>query len=47
MSGAPSNHSISLQYQVRTDRVGYRDIDRLLPLLGEFQNAVIRHRRPR
>ena len=45
MSQASSNHPISLQYQVRTSRGGHREIDRLLPLLGEFQNAVIKHRR--
>ena len=39
-----SSHAISLQYQVRTSRTGYRDIERLLPLLGAFQNAAIRHR---
>ena len=44
MSPATSKHAISLQYQVRTSRTGYRDIERLLPLLGAFQNAVIRQR---
>ena len=44
MSQTPKNHSISLQYQVRTSRAGYHEIERLLPLLGELQNAVIRHR---
>ena len=44
MSKTSSSHAISLQYQVRTSRIGYRDIERLLPLLGTFQNAVIRHR---
>ena len=39
------NHPISLQYQVRTSKLGHREIERLLPLLGELQNAVIRHRR--
>ena len=43
MSPSSSTHDISLQYQVRTSRTGYREIERLLPFLGEFQNAVIRH----
>ena len=37
-------HPISLQYQVRTSKQGYREIARLLPLLGELQNATIKHR---
>ena len=41
----PGNHPISLQYQVRTSKHGHREIERLLPLLGELQNAVIKHRR--
>ena len=44
MSQASSKHAISLQYQVRTSRTGYREIERLLPPLGEFQNAAVRHR---
>lgn len=44
MSPVSCTHAISLQYQVRTSRAGYREIERLLPLLGEFQNAAIRHR---
>ena len=43
MSPSSSKHDISLHYQVRTSRTGYREIERLLPFLGEFQNAVIRH----
>ena len=46
MIRAASNHSTSLQHQVRRRRTGYRDIDRLLPLLGEFQKAIIQHRQP-
>ena len=45
MSQVTDKHAISLQYQVRTSRTGYRNIERLLPLMGEFQNAVIRHPR--
>ena len=41
----PGTHTISLQYQVRTSKHGYREIERLLPLLGELHNAVIRQRR--
>ena len=41
----PRSHPISLQYQVRTSKHGYREIEQLLPLLGELQNAAIRHRR--
>ena len=44
MTPVRCTHAISLQYQVRTSRAGYRDIERLLPLLGEFQNAAVRHR---
>ena len=44
MSQVSCTHAISLQYQVRTSRAGYREIERLLLLLGEFQNAAIRHR---
>ena len=44
MSRVSCTHAISLQYQVRTSRAGYREIERLLPLLGEFQNAAVRHR---
>ena len=44
MSRVSCTHAISLQYQVRTSRTGYREIERLLPLLGEFQNAAVRHR---
>ena len=40
-----ATHPISLQYQVRTSKHGHREIERLLPLLGELQNAVIKHRR--
>ena len=45
MSQQPELHPISLQYQVRTSKQGYREVERLLPLLGELQNAAIRHRR--
>ena len=38
-------HPISLQYQVRTSKHGHREVERLLPLLGELQNAAIKHRR--
>ena len=38
-------HPISLQYQVRTSQQGYREVERLLSLLGELQNAAIQHRR--
>ena len=44
MSQRPDLHPISLQYQVRTSKHGCREIEGLLPLLGELQNAVIRHR---
>ena len=37
-------HPISLQYQVRTSQQGYGEVERLLPLLGELQNAAIQHR---
>ena len=45
MSQQPELHPISLQYQVHTSKQGYREVERLLPLLGELQNASIRHRR--
>ena len=45
MSQKSDLHPISLQYQVRTSKQGYRELERLLPLLGELQNAAIRHRR--
>ena len=45
MSQQPELHPISLQYQVRTSKHGHREVERLLLLLGELQNAVIRHRR--
>ena len=45
MSQQPELHPISLQYQVRTSKQGYQEVERLLPLLGELQNAAIRHRR--
>ena len=45
MSHQSAIHPISLQYQVRTSKQGYQEVERLLPLLGELQNAVIRHRR--
>ena len=45
MSQKSDLHPVSLQYQVRTSKAGYREIGRLLPLLGELQNAAIRHRR--
>ena len=45
MSQQPELHPISLQYQVRTSKQGYQEVGRLLPLLGELQNAAIRHRR--
>ena len=38
-------HPISLQYQVRTNKQGHREVERLLRLLGELQNAAIQHRR--
>ena len=37
-------HPISLQYQVRTSQQGYREVERLLSLLGELQNAAIQYR---
>ena len=37
-------HPISLQYQVRTSQQGYREVGRLLSLLGELQNAAIQYR---
>ena len=45
MSYQSALHPISLQYQVRTSKHSYREIDRLLSLLGELQNAAIQHRR--
>ena len=45
MSQRPDLHPISLQYQVRTSKHGHREVERLLPLLGELQNAAIKHRR--
>ena len=44
MSQQLEQHPISLQYQVRTSQQGYREVERLLPLLGELQNAAIQHR---
>ena len=44
MSQQLEQHPISLQYQVRTNQQGYREVERLLPLLGELQNAAIQHR---
>ena len=41
MSQQPELHPISLQYQVRTSKQGYQEVERLLPLLGELQNAGI------
>ena len=41
----PSQHPASIQYQIRTNRAGYRELERVLHLLGELQNAAIRHRR--
>ena len=38
-------HPISLQYQVHTSQQGYREVERLLSLLGELQNAAIQYRR--
>ena len=43
MSQQPELHPISLQYQVRTRKQGYQEVERLLPLLGELQNAAIKH----
>ena len=45
MSQRPDLHPISMQYQVRTSKHGHREVERLLPLLGELQNAAIKHRR--
>ena len=45
MSQKSDLHPISLQYQVRTSKQGNREVQRLLRLLGELQNAAIRHRR--
>ena len=45
MSQQPELRPISLQYQVRTSKQGYQEVERLLPLLGELQNAAILHRR--
>ena len=41
MSHKSNLHPISLQYQVRTSEQDYREIERLLPLPGELQNAGI------
>ena len=35
----------SLQYQVRTSKQGKQKMERLLPLLGELQNAAIQPQR--
>ena len=43
MSQKSDLHSISLQYQVRTNKQGHRDIERLLPILGSLQNSFIRN----
>ena len=45
MSQQPKLHPISLQYQVQTSKQGHQEVERLLPLLGQLQNAAIRHRR--
>ena len=45
MSHQSALHPISLQYQVRTSKQGHREVEQLLRLLGELQNAAIRHRR--
>ena len=45
MSHQSALHPISLQYPVRTSQQGYREVERLPPLLSELQNAAIRHRR--
>ena len=45
MSQQPELHPISLQYQVRSSKQVYQEVERLLQLLGELQNAAIRHRR--
>ena len=45
MSQQPELHPLSLQYQVRTNKQGYREVERLFRLLGELQNAAIQHRR--
>ena len=41
MSQQPELHPISLHYQVRTSKQGCQEVERLLPLLGELQNAGI------
>ena len=45
MSHQSALHPISLQYQVRTSKQGHREVEQLLQLLGELQNAAIRHHR--
>ena len=45
MSQQPELNPLSLQYQVRTSQQGHRQIERLLPLLGELQNAAIQPKR--
>ena len=40
MSQQSNLHNISLQYQARTSRHGYRETERPLSLLGELQNAA-------
>ena len=42
MSQQPELNPLSLQYQVRTSQQGNQEMERLLPLLGQLQNAVIR-----
>ena len=37
--------AIAMQYQVRTSQQGNQKMERLLPLLGELQNAAIQPKR--
>ena len=42
MSQQPGQHPIPLQYPARTSKAGYRELERLLPLLGELQTTEIK-----
>ena len=41
----PNPHTASFQYQATTSRAGNRQLDKVLLLLGELQNAPVKHRR--
>ena len=45
MSQQPELHPISLQYPVRTSKQGHQEVERLIPLLSELQNAAIQPKR--